>query len=243
MQEIIENIQHIKQRIETACINANRNPKEIKLLLATKTVSPEGIKTALKNGVTLIAENKIQELKEKYEDLKNTPHINHFIGHLQSNKIKDILKYDVACLQSLDRNELAEKLHQRLLTEHKTLDVLIQVNTSSEESKFGVTPENTISLVQQVAQFNTLKIKGLMTIGLFSAEVDKVRKCFQLLKKLQQEIIELQIPNVEMNELSMGMSGDLEIAIEEGATIIRVGTAIFGKRMYPDSYYWNEKTT
>lgn len=240
MQEIIENIQHIKQRIETACIKANRNSNEIKLLLATKTVSSERIKIAIQNGATLIAENKIQELKEKYEDLKNTPHINHFIGHLQSNKIKDILKYDVACLQSLDRNELAEKLHQRLLTEHKTLEVLIQVNTSSEESKFGVPPENTISLVQQVAQFNTLKIKGLMTIGLFSAEVDKVRKCFQLLKKLQQEIIELQIPNVEMNELSMGMSGDLEIAIEEGATIIRVGTAIFGKRMYPDSYYWNE---
>lgn len=243
MQEIIENIQHIKQRIETACIKANRNSNEIKLLLATKTVSSERIKIAIQNGATLIAENKIQELKEKYEDLKNTPHINHFIGHLQSNKIKDILKYDVACLQSLDRNELAEKLHQRLLTEHKTLEVLIQVNTSSEESKFGVPPENTISLVQQVAQFNTLKIKGLMTIGLFSAEVDKVRKCFQLLKKLQQEIIELQIPNVEMNELSMGMSGDLEIAIEEGATIIRVGTAIFGKRMYPDSYYWNETTT
>ncbi len=243
MQEIIENIQHIKQRIETACIKANRNSNEIKLLLATKTVSSERIKIAIQNGATLIAENKIQELKEKYEDLKNTPHINHFIGHLQSNKIKDILKYDVACLQSLDRNELAEKLHQRLLTEHKTLEVLIQVNTSSEESKFGVPPENTISLVQQVAQFNTLKIKGLMTIGLFSAEVDKVRKCFQLLKKLQQEIIELQIPNVEMNELSMGMSGDLEIAIEEGATIIRVGTAIFGKRMYPDSCYWNETTT
>lgn len=243
MQEIIENIQHIKQRIETACIKANRNSNEIKLLLATKTVSSERIKIAIQNGATLIAENKIQELKEKYEDLKNTPHINHFIGHLQSNKIKDILKYDVACLQSLDRNELAEKLHQRLLTEHKTLEVLIQVNTSSEESKFGVPPENTISLVQQVAQFNTLKIKGLMTIGLFSAEVDKVRKCFQLLKKLQQEIIELPIPNVEMNELSMGMSGDLEIAIEEGATIIRVGTAIFGKRMYPDSYYWNETTT
>ncbi|HNM32527.1 MAG TPA: YggS family pyridoxal phosphate-dependent enzyme [Chitinophagales bacterium] len=240
MQEIIGNIEQIQKRINNACEKCNRNPKDIKLLLATKTVSPERIKTAIQNGAILIAENKIQELKEKHEYLKDIPHINHFIGHLQSNKIKYILKYDVICLQSLDRIELAEKLHQRLTAAQKTIDVLIQVNTSSEESKFGVTPENTIRLVQQVAQFDTIKIKGLMTIGVFSSELDKVRKCFRILKNLQQEISKIQIPNVEMNELSMGMSGDLEIAIEEGATIIRVGTAVFGKRIYPDSYYWDE---
>ncbi|HNE50292.1 MAG: YggS family pyridoxal phosphate-dependent enzyme [Chitinophagales bacterium] len=240
MQEIIGNIEQIQKRINNACEKCNRNPKDIKLLLATKTVSPERIKTAIQNGAILIAENKIQELKEKHEYLKDIPHINHFIGHLQSNKIKDILKYDVVCLQSLDRIELAEKLHQRLTAAQKTIDVLVQVNTSSEESKFGVTPENTIRLVQQVAQFDTIKIKGLMTIGVFSSELDKVRKCFRILKNLQQEISKIQIPNVEMNELSMGMSGDLEIAIEEGATIIRVGTAVFGKRIYPDSYYWDE---
>lgn len=240
MQEIIGNIEQIQKRINNACEKCNRNPKDIKLLLATKTVSPERIKTAIQNGAILIAENKIQELKEKHEYLKDIPHINHFIGHLQSNKIKDILKYDVVCLQSLDRIELAEKLHQRLTAAQKTIDVLVQVNTSSEESKFGVTPENTIRLVQQVAQFDTIKIKGLMTIGVFSSELDKVRKCFRVLKSLQQEISKIQIPNVEMNELSMGMSGDLEIAIEEGATIIRVGTAVFGKRIYPDSYYWDE---
>ncbi len=240
MQEIIGNIEQIQKRINNACEKCNRNPKDIKLLLATKTVSPERIKTAIQNGAILIAENKIQELKEKHEYLKDIPHINHFIGHLQSNKIKYILKYDVICLQSLDRIELAEKLHQRLTAAQKTIDVLIQVNTSSEESKFGVTPENTIRLVQQVAQFDTIKIKGLMTIGVFSSELDKVRKCFRVLKSLQQEISKIQIPNVEMNELSMGMSGDLEIAIEEGATIIRVGTAVFGKRIYPDSYYWDE---
>ena len=240
MQEIIGNIEQIQKRINNACEKCNRNPKDIKLLLATKTVSPERIKTAIQNGAILIAENKIQELKEKHEYLKDIPHINHFIGHLQSNKIKYILKYDVICLQSLDRIELAEKLHQRLTAAQKTIDVLVQVNTSSEESKFGVTPENTIRLVQQVAQFDTIKIKGLMTIGVFSSELDKVRKCFRILKNLQQEISKIQIPNVEMNELSMGMSGDLEIAIEEGATIIRVGTAVFGKRIYPDSYYWDE---
>lgn len=121
------------------------------------------------------------------------------------------------------------------------MEILIQVNTSNEESKFGVYPDNAIALIQQISTFSTLKIKGLMTIGLFSAEKEKVRKCFQLLHSLQLEVKSLCIPNVQMDELSMGMSNDLEIAIEEGATIIRVGTAIFGQRSTPDSYYWNEK--
>lgn len=243
MTEIIRNLDQINQRILSACEKAGRNPNEVKLLLATKTVSAERIKIALNAGHTLIAENKVQELKEKFEALKEIPHINHFIGHLQTNKIKDILKYNVSCIQSLDRIDLAEKLHQRLQTENKTIEVLIQVNTSNEESKFGINPDNVIELVKQVAELETLKIKGLMTIGLFSAETEKVRSCFQLLKNIQQQIIALKIPNVEIKELSMGMSGDLETAIEEGATIIRVGTAIFGQRIYPDSYYWNESLT
>ncbi|MDP9961704.1 pyridoxal phosphate enzyme (YggS family) [Chryseobacterium lathyri] len=209
-------------------------------MLATKTVSAEHIKTALENGQTLIAENKVQELKEKYDELKGIPHENHFIGHLQTNKIKDILKYDVVCVQSLDRLDLAEKLHQRLLSEGKTIEVLIQVNTSEEESKFGVHPDEAAELARKVSEFSTLKIKGLMTIGLFSAETEKVRSCFKILKDLQQEITSQNIPNVEMKELSMGMSSDLEIAIEEGATIVRVGTAVFGARIYPDSFYWDE---
>lgn len=239
-EDILHNLEIIRHRIKNACEKADRNPNEVKLLLATKTVSAERIKIALENGQTLIAENKVQELKEKYEELKNTPHINHFIGHLQTNKIKDILKYDVSCIQSLDRLDLAEKLHQRLLMENKTIEVLIQVNTSNEESKFGVDPHKAVELTRRVSEYSTLKIKGLMTIGLFSAETEKVRTCFKILKNIQQEIIQENIPSVEMNELSMGMSSDLETAIEEGATIVRVGTAIFGARIYPDSYYWNE---
>lgn len=240
-EEILQNVAVIQERINNACINSNRNPNEVKLLLATKTVPAERIKIALQIGHTLIAENKVQELKEKYEALQEIPHINHFIGHLQTNKIKDLLKCNVVCIQSLDRLNLAEKLHQRLQFENKTIEVLIQVNTSFEESKFGVSPDKAIDLVKQVAQLETLKIKGLMTIGLFSAKTEKVRKCFKLLKDIQQQIIALNIPNVEMTELSMGMSSDIETAIAEGATIIRVGTAIFGQRIYPDSYYWNEK--
>src|SRR5690606_12711277 len=116
----------------------------------------------------------------------------------------------VSCIQSLDRLDLAEKLHRRLQSENKTMEVLVQVNTSNEESKFGVHPDNAIELVKQVAQLQTLKLKGLMTIGLFSGETEKVRKCFRLLKDIQQQIIALNIPNVAMQELSMGMSGDLE---------------------------------
>ena len=238
MENILQNIEVIKQRIAAACQRVGRKPEEVKLLLATKTVTPERIKIALKAGNTLIAENKIQELKEKYEALKEVPHTNHFIGHLQTNKIKEILRYEVSCVESVDRIDLAQKLHNRLASEGKELDIFIQVNTSNEESKFGADPAEVLDLVKQVAQLPTLHIKGLMTIGLFSAETEKVRACFKLLKHLQQEIIALGLPDPQ--ELSMGMSGDLETAIEEGATIVRVGTAIFGQRIYPDSYYWNE---
>lgn len=241
--DILHNLAAINERIKKACEQSGRNTDDVKLLLATKTVPPDRIKIALESGYTLIAENKVQELKEKYEDLKDIPHESHFIGHLQTNKIKDILKYDVTCVQSLDRLELAEKLHQRLLAENRTMDVLIQVNTSNEESKFGVNPDQAIELTRKISNYSTLKIKGLMTIGLFSAETDKVRACFKILKKLQQDIITENIPNAEMKELSMGMSSDLETAIEEGATIVRVGTAVFGARIYPDSYYWDEGKT
>lgn len=237
---IHQNITTILHRIKKACENCNRNPDEVKLLLATKTVTPDKIKMAFEAAQTLIGENKVQEVKSKFNELAKYPHQKHFIGHLQTNKIKDILKYNVACIQSLDRLSLAEKLHQRLTFDKKGIDVFIQVNTSSEESKFGTDPDNTIELVKQVAQFENIHIKGLMTIGLFSAETERVRKCFKLLKKLQQEVMQQNIPNVKMEELSMGMSGDLETAIEEGSTMVRVGTAIFGPRVYPDSYYWNE---
>ncbi len=240
MDDILHNLQVINGRIEAACSQSHRERSEVRLLLATKTVTPERIIKAMEAGYNMIGENKVQEVKEKYEALKSIPHTKHFIGHLQSNKIKDVIKYGVTCIETIDRIELAQKLHQRLLSENKTMEVLIQVNTSHEESKFGASPDDAIELTKQVSQLETLKIKGLMTIGLFSAETEKVRSCFRLLKNIQQQIVALKIPHVEMKELSMGMSGDLETAIEEGATIVRVGTAVFGKRIYPDSYYWNE---
>lgn len=236
---IIENLQTIHSRIENACEKSNRDRSEVRLLLATKTVDADKILFALEQGESLIGENKVQELTQKCTAIARMNPEVHFIGHLQSNKIKEVLKW-ATCIQSIDRFELAEKLHQRLNFEEKEIDIYIQVNTSYEESKFGVAPENAVELIKKVSEFNNIHIKGLMTIGLFSSEPEKVRKCFKLLKSIQKEAIALQLPGVDLKELSMGMSGDLEIAIQEGATIIRVGTAIFGERIYPDSYYWNE---
>jgi len=237
---VVLNIGTIRERIRSACERSGRVPNEVRLLLATKTVPANRIKVALETGVTLIGENKIQELKEKFQILKGIPHTNHFIGHLQTNKIRDLLKYDVSCVQSLDRLELATKLSERLEVEKKNLDVLIQVNTSDEVSKFGIHPGIAIEFIERVSRLKNLNIKGLMTIGLLSADTPKVRACFRLLRQVQQRVIEANSPDVQMTELSMGMSGDLEIAVEEGATIVRVGTAIFGRRPTPDSYYWNE---
>jgi len=239
---IAYNLEVIHNRIRYTCKKTGRNPDEVQLLLATKTVDSDRIKRALEQGETLVGENKVQELKQKCNAIKKLQPEVHFIGHLQTNKVKEVIKW-ATCIESVDRISLAKKLHNRLLAEKKEIDIYIQVNTSYEESKFGVAPENVLELVQEIAQYNTINIKGLMTIGLFSSEPEKIRKCFRLLKNIQEEVIALKISNVKMNELSMGMSGDLEIAIEEGATIIRVGTAIFGERIYPDSYYWNENKT
>ncbi len=239
MENIVNNLRIIRNRMKYGCVKANRNPLEVRLLLATKTVDSERINFALQQGELLIGENKVQELKQKCNAVKELNPEVHFIGHLQSNKIKEVLKW-ASCIETIDRISIAQKLQQRLVFEEREIDVYIQVNTSFEESKFGVLPNQTIELVKAVSKFKNIHIKGLMTIGLLSSESTEIRKCFQLLKRLQEDIKLLNLPNVEMNELSMGMSGDLEIAIEEGATIIRVGTAIFGERIYSDSYYWNE---
>ena len=239
MSNIIKNIELINKRIQHACANVGRNANEVKLLLATKTVPADLIKEALIFDTNLIGENKIQELAQKYPLLKSENVNFHFIGHLQTNKVKDVIKY-ASCIQSVDRIELVQKLDQRLQYEGKSIDIFMQVNTSYEESKFGVSPENAIALAKEISKYDTLKVKGLMTIGLFSSDNDKVRKCYRLLNDLHLKIADLNLNNTEMKELSMGMSNDLEVAIEEGATIVRVGTAIFGKREFPDSYYWNE---
>lgn len=241
MGVIYQNRQQIQQRIHAACIAAGRQPQDVKLLLATKTVEPSQIIEALESGLNYIGENKVQELKRKHPFLQQQHIAFHFIGHLQTNKVKDVLSV-ADCIQSVDRLHLAIALDKQLQKEGRSMDVLLQVNTSYEASKFGVSPEEALNLAKQVAALDTLNVKGLMTIGLFSAEQEKVRRCFQLLAQLKNDIAAAGLPHIQMQELSMGMSGDFETAIREGATMVRVGTSIFGQRMYPDSYYWNEQS-
>jgi len=240
MNSVAERLKSVRAALDAACIKAGRAPEEVKILLATKTVEPEVIKQAFIYPVNYTGENKVQELSRKCPVLKDDPVQFHFIGHLQTNKVKEALKH-AACIQSVDRLSLVEALDRQLQKEGRSVDVLMQVNTSYESSKFGVTPENSLTLAKEISKYGTLKLKGLMTIGLFSAEAEQVRKCFSLLRVLKDRIAALGLPGVLMEELSMGMSGDFETAIGEGATIVRIGTAIFGQRMYPDSYYWNEQ--
>ncbi|MCM3292742.1 YggS family pyridoxal phosphate-dependent enzyme [Paenibacillus sp. MER 180] len=235
-----ENLRTVRQQMELACQASGRKVEDVKLLLATKTVPLEKLQMAIQAGEALFGENKAQELRDKFPLMQQSNQVEwHFIGHLQTNKVKDVVKY-VTLIHSVDRLKLGQALDHQLAKENKTMDILVQINTSYEESKFGASPETALKLVEQLSQFDTLNVKGLMTIGKLNATNDETRHCFRLLKSIQTQVREKKFPRVEMDILSMGMSGDFKVAIEEGATIIRVGTSVFGQRYLPDSYYWNE---
>ena len=227
-----ENIEIIRERIIKATIKANRDPKDIKLLAVTKTRLVETIKEALASNIEFIGENKVQEAEDKIPLLKEKFKEFHFIGHLQSNKINRIMKLSPTLIHSIDKFSTAKKLNSYLEQKAITQDILIEVNTSDEESKFGVNPNETISLVKAISKLENIRIKGLMTVGIFTSDEKLIRKCFIKLRELFHEIRTAEIPNVEMEYLSMGMTNDFEIAIEEGANIVRIGTAIFGARNY-----------
>lgn len=206
--------------------------------MATKTVSANNIQIAIEAGETLIGENKMQELRDKDSVLKNLNIERHFIGHLQTNKVKDVLKY-ATCIQSLDRISLAEELDKQLQKENKSIDVYIQVNTSFEESKFGLSPKEVIPFIEKIKDFRTLNIKGLMTIGLLDVEKEKMRPSLRLLREIRDEIYVHKMEGITNLELSMGMSQDLELAIAEGSNLVRVGTSVFGNR-FLGKEIWNE---
>jgi pyridoxal phosphate enzyme (YggS family) len=243
MSHLVEaNLRTVRRQMELACQASGRQIEDVQLLLATKTVPLEKLQMAIQAGETLFGENKAQELRDKFPLMQQYDQVEwHFIGHLQTNKVKDVVKY-VTLIHSVDRLKLGQALHQQLIKENKSMDILVQVNTSYEASKFGAPPEAALELVEQLSRFETLHVKGLMTIGKLNATNDETRHCFRLLKSIQTQIREKQFPRVEMDVLSMGMSGDFQVAIEEGATLIRVGTSVFGPRYLPDSYYWNENT-
>jgi len=227
-------IAHIHQRIADACARAGRSPQSVVLLPVSKTFEVDAIREAMALGMTRFGENKTQEIRQKAAALAGQGLQWVLIGHLQTNKAKDAAR-DAAEVQSLDRVDLAEALHRRLLTEGRTLDVLVQVKTSSEPSKFGMAPEDVSAFLRRIAaEFPTLHVKGLMTLAVNSPDPEPVRACFRALRTLRDSLRAENIEGVSLDRLSMGMSGDFELAIEEGSTEVRIGTAIFGARTYPD---------
>lgn len=237
-ENILYNLKQVHARIENACKASGRNVSDVELLLATKTVPAAKIRIAIEAGESLIGENKMQEFRDKDAELKDLNIERHFIGHLQTNKIKDVLKY-VTCIQSLDRLNLAQELHKQLQKENRNLDVFIQVNTSFEESKFGLSPVELIPFIREIKKYDTLKIKGLMTIGLLDVEKEKMLPSLRLLREIRDDIYAEKITGITDLKLSMGMSQDLELAIAEGSNLVRIGTSIFGNR-FLGKEIWNE---
>lgn len=239
--DIAANLQAIQRRIEVACARTNRPRDSVRLLLATKTNDAPRVREAVEAGALLLGENKVLEGEAKAHALAalgtTAEPTWHLIGHLQTNKIKHALRF-ASCIQSVDRPRLIEQLDKRLQFEGRALDVYLQVNTSREPSKFGVPPEEALALLRLAATYDTLRVRGLMTIGTLGASPEDARGSFRELRDVRDRLQAEGIDGVDLQELSMGMSGDMEVAIEEGATMVRVGTAIFGARPYPDEYYW-----
>jgi pyridoxal phosphate enzyme (YggS family) len=228
------NLASVEDRIANACARAGRDRASVRLLPITKTVPAHVLRLAFEAGISSFGENKIQEAMAKREALSDLAIDWSIVGHLQSNKVKYLARF-AREFHALDSLRLAELLNGRLEKEDRFLDVYVQVNTSGEESKFGLHPDALLPFVDTLARFPRLKPRGLMTLALFSSDMTKVRPCFALLRSLRDAAVRR---NPLIVELSMGMSGDFEDAIEEGANVVRVGQAIFGKRPTPDGYYW-----
>jgi pyridoxal phosphate enzyme (YggS family) len=231
-------LRQITERIRIAAVRVGRAPDAVALLPVSKTFGPAAIREAVAQGVHRFGENKAQEIRSKAEPLADCGIDWVMIGHLQTNKAKDIARL-AAEVQSLDRMELAIALDRRLQTEGRAIDVLVQVKTSSEPSKYGLPPDELPDFLRRLAQDTpTLRVRGLMTLAINEPNQDAVRACFRALRMARDHAQAEAIEGVELSRLSMGMSGDFEIAIEEGSTEVRIGTAIFGGRPYPDEYYW-----
>lgn len=225
---IRENVQFARNKIAEACRRSGRKSEEIELVAITKTVDVELINEAIEAGIRVVGENRVQEAWRKFQEVGEKVHW-HMVGHLQTNKVKRVLQF-ADMIHSVDSVYLAREIQTQAKKLERTIEILIQVNTSGEESKFGLEPEATIGAIEEVSTLPNLKIKGLMTIGAFLPNPEDVRPCFKLLHDLKDRVNERGITSVEIGTLSMGMTNDYEIAIEEGSTMVRVGTAIFGER-------------
>lgn len=240
IEELSANFTDIKQGMQMACQRVNRNVDSVRLLPVMKTVDEKVMRMAVELGFNYFGENKVQEALDKSELMSDLPIDWSIIGHLQTNKVKYVARFATE-FQALDSLKVAQKLQERLEIENRSMTLLIQVNTSNEDSKYGLHPTEVTHFIEQIKAFDRLQVKGLMTLALLSNNTEKVRDCFILLRELRDKLKENLPSHMSMEELSMGMSGDFEIAIEEGATIVRIGQALFGARTLPDSYYWTEK--
>ena len=230
MPSIRDNFLRVLERMDRAATRAGRDPGEIKLVAVSKTVEVARIREAIEAGVTILGENYVQEARRKIEEIGHGIQW-HMVGHLQSNKAKyAVTLFDY--IHSIDGISLARELDRRAEQKGKTVRALVEVNLSGETSKFGVGSEATVDLIHQVAALKNISIEGLMTMPPFFGEPEKARPSFIKLRELRDRIRKEGIEDIRMDELSMGMSGDFEAAIEEGATIVRVGTAIFGERKH-----------
>ncbi|GER93471.1 YggS family pyridoxal phosphate enzyme [hot springs metagenome] len=230
---LIENISNILKKISHAAMRAGRSPDEVKLIAVTKTVSVEAIKEAVDAGLRIFGENRVQEAQKKIQSLKlevqNSRIEWHLIGHLQKNKIKYAVQlFDL--IHTVDSIELAEELNKQAEKIKKTQRVLVQIKLSEEETKHGIPEENLMPLLEKINELKNLKLEGLMTMPPYFEDIEGVRPYFKRLREIRDNINSLRIMHYALRELSMGMSNDFEVAIEEGATMVRIGTAIFGER-------------
>jgi PLP dependent protein len=228
---ISANISQIRDRIDAACHRAGRRTDEVTLVAVAKTFPAEKVREAVCAGVRDVGENYVQELLQKRTEVPEAARW-HFIGHLQTNKVRQIIQW-IHCIHALDSETLARELDRRAEQVGRTIDVLLEVNTTGEKTKFGLRPDQVSGFVAHLEEYPHLRIAGLMTIGPFLPDPEGSRPMFRELRLLRDRIRQSAQANVTMEHLSMGMTGDFEVAIEEGATLLRIGTAIFGSRKRP----------
>ena len=225
-----DNLKKVQTNIKSACERAGRKPEEVTLVAVSKMKPLSDIEELLETGQMEYGENYVQELCEKYENISKPVHW-HMIGHLQRNKVKYLVG-KVQLIHSVDSLRLAEQIEKEFAKADEIANVLIEVNMAQEESKFGITSQETEELIREIAKLPHVRIQGLMTIAPFTDNPETNRVYFKNMKKLSVDINNKNIDNVSMNVLSMGMTGDYQVAVEEGATMVRVGTGIFGERNY-----------
>ncbi|WP_026494835.1 YggS family pyridoxal phosphate-dependent enzyme [Butyrivibrio sp. WCD3002] len=227
---IRENLEIVEKNIQAACERAGRDRSEVTLIAVSKTKPVSDIREAMSCGITVYGENKVQEIRDKTEEIKESLNW-HMIGHLQTNKVK-YLPGKVCMIHSVDKMSLAEEIEKQAAKHDLVMDVLCEVNMAGEDSKFGLSPEEAPDFVKSIASFPHIRVRGLMTIAPYTDDPETNRPYFKALKKMLDDINAENIEGLHLDTLSMGMTGDYEVAIEEGATFVRVGTGIFGERNY-----------